>query len=109
MIGQGRSRGRAEAWRPWIATGRRPALVWPQGLTDFARRAAQRVQEWAVAEVAPGRLVPWLAIAFGCGTIIYFAAEREALPCQPKRIAHGSVRQEAAALRDFKLAYVACG
>jgi competence protein ComEC len=79
MIGQGRSRGRAEAWRPWIATGRRPALVWPQGLTD-ARRAAQRVQEWAVAEVAPGRLVPWLAIAFGCGTIIYFAAEREPAP-----------------------------
>ena len=28
----------------------------------------------------PGRLVPWLAIAFGCGTIIYFAAEREPAP-----------------------------
>src|SRR5262245_31133935 len=80
MIGQGRSRGRAEAWRPWIATGRRPALAWPQGLTDFARRAAQRIQEWAAAEVAPGRLVPWLAIAFGCGTIIYFVAEREPTP-----------------------------
>src|SRR5215813_13528257 len=80
MIGQGRSRGRAEAWRPWIASGRRPALAWPQGLTDFARRAAQRVQEWAAAELAPGRLVPWLAIAFGCGTIIYFAAEREPAP-----------------------------
>ena len=71
MVEQSRSRGRAEAWRPWIATGRRPALAWPQGLTDFARRAAQRVREWTVAEVAPGRLVPWLAIAFGCGTIIY--------------------------------------
>src|SRR5947208_4181283 len=80
MIGQGRSRGRAEAWRPWIATRRRPALAWPQGLTDFARRAAQRIQEWTAAEVAPGRLVPWLAIAFGCGTIIYFAAEREPAP-----------------------------
>src|SRR5207249_9048243 len=50
------------------------------GLTDFARRAAQRIQEWTAAEVAPGRLVPWLAIAFGCGTIIYFAAEREPAP-----------------------------
>ena len=80
MIGQGRSRGRAEAWRPWIATRRRPALAWPQGLIDFARRAAQRIQEWTAAEVAPGRLVPWLAIAFGCGTIIYFAAEREPAP-----------------------------
>src|SRR5258707_15495755 len=81
MVGQGRSRGRAEAWRPWIATGRRPALAWPQGLTDFARRAAQRIQDWTAAEVAPGRLVPWLAVAFGCGTIIYFAAEREPAPC----------------------------
>src|SRR6516162_4481504 len=80
MVEQSRSRGRAEAWRPWIAAGRRPALAWPQGLTDFARRAAQRVREWAIAEVAPGRLVPWLAIAFGCGTIIYFAVEREPAP-----------------------------
>src|SRR5712692_10247232 len=80
MVEQGRSRGRAEAWRPWIAAGRRPALAWPQSLRDFARRAAQRVREWATAEVAPGRLVPWLAIAFGCGTVIYFAVEREPAP-----------------------------
>jgi competence protein ComEC len=80
MVEQSRSRGRAEAWRPWIAAGRRPALAWPQGLTDFARRAAQRLREWTAAEVAPGRLVPWLAIAFGCGTIIYFAVEREPAP-----------------------------
>ena len=80
MVEQSRSRGRAEAWRPWIATGRRPALAWPQGLTDFARRAAQRVREWTAAEVAPGRLVP-LAIAFGCGTIIYFAVENGQRPC----------------------------
>src|SRR5262245_59011303 len=68
---------RAEAWRPRIAAGVRPALAWPQGLTDFARRVSQRVREWAAAEAAPGRLVPWLAIAFGCGTILYFAGERE--------------------------------
>src|SRR5262249_60560273 len=69
MIEQGGSRGRAEAWRPWIAAGRRPALAWPQGLTVFARRTAQRVREWAAVEAAPGRLVPWLAIGFGIGTI----------------------------------------
>src|SRR5258708_11959357 len=80
MVEQGRARGGAEAWRPWIAAGRRPALAWPQSLRDFARRAAQRVREWATAEVAPGRLVPWLAIAFGCGTIIYFAVEQEPAP-----------------------------
>jgi competence protein ComEC len=77
MIERGRSRGRAEAWRPWIAAGRRPALAWPHGLTDFVRRAAQRVREWAAVEATPGRLVPWLAIGFGSGTIIYFAVERE--------------------------------
>jgi len=87
----GQVRGRAEAWRPWIATGRRPALVWPQGLTDFARQAAQCVQEWAVAEVASGRLVPWLAIAFGCGTIIYFAAEREPAPWATAVLLGGTV------------------
>jgi len=82
MIERGRSRGRAEAWRPWIAAGRRPALAWPHGLTDFVRRAAQRVREWAAVEAAPGRLVPWLAIGFGSGTIIYFAVERPRSPRQ---------------------------
>jgi competence protein ComEC len=77
VIEQGRSRGRAEAWRPWTAAGRRPALAWPQPLANFAQRAAQRLREWATAEVAPGRLVPWLAIAFGSGIIVYFAVERE--------------------------------
>jgi competence protein ComEC len=77
VIEQGRSRGRAEAWRPWITAGRRPTLAWPQPLADFAQQALQRLREWAAAEVAPGRLVPWLAIAFGSGIIIYFAVERE--------------------------------
>src|SRR5262249_10807327 len=62
---------------PWIAAGGRPALAWPQGLTGFSRPTLHRVAEWAAAEAAPGRLVPWLAIAFGCGTILYFAVERE--------------------------------
>src|SRR5258706_12685517 len=81
MVGQGRSRGRAEAWRPWIATGRRPALAWPQGLTDFARRAGPRIQDWTAAQVAPGPVVPWVAAAFGSGTIIYCAAGRSPAPC----------------------------
>src|SRR5262249_31622820 len=36
--------------------------------------------EGRAAEVARGRVVRWLAIAFGCGTIIYFAVEREPAP-----------------------------
>ena len=48
-------------------------MVW---LTFWAA-AAGRVRDWALVEVGPGRLVPWLAVAFGCGIVVYFAAERE--------------------------------
>ena len=84
MVEQDRARGRAEAWRPWVApwaaAGRRPVLAWPDGLSDFAGRAAERVHAWVTVEVGPGRLVPWLAIAFGCGIAIYFAVDREPAP-----------------------------
>jgi competence protein ComEC len=84
MVEQDRARGRAEAWRPRIApraaASRRPALAWPDGLSDFAGRAAERVRAWVTVEVGPGRLVPWLAIAFGCGIAIYFAIDREPAP-----------------------------
>lgn len=30
-----------------------------------------------MAEVAPGRLLPWLPVAFGFGIVLYFTAERE--------------------------------
>src|SRR5438552_13825183 len=77
MVDQGRARGRAETWRPWVAAGRRPALAWPDGLAKFANAAARRLREWALADVGPGRLVPWLAVAFGFGIVLYFTAERE--------------------------------
>lgn len=32
---------------------------------------------WFAAEVAPGRLFPWLPIAFGFGIVVYFSAEQE--------------------------------
>src|SRR5262249_62360793 len=35
------------------------------------------IGDWARAEVAPGRLMPWLPIAFGAGILVYFSAERE--------------------------------
>ena len=84
MVEQDRARGRAEAWRPWVvpwvAAGRGPALAWPDGLSDFARRLVERVRAWIAVEFGPGRLVPWLAIAFGCGVAIYFAIDREPAP-----------------------------
>jgi competence protein ComEC len=35
------------------------------------------LRNWIIAEIAPGRLMPWLAVAFGLGIAIYFTAERE--------------------------------
>ena len=80
MAEQDRSRGRAAVWRPWSAAGRRPALVWPESASELARRAAQHVRAWSEAEVGAGRLVPWLAVAFGCGIIVYFTVDREPAP-----------------------------
>jgi competence protein ComEC len=39
--------------------------------------AGQQVRAWALAETGPGRLAPWIAVSFGVGIIVYFAAERE--------------------------------
>jgi competence protein ComEC len=35
------------------------------------------LQAWAWAEIGAGRLVPWLAIGFGTGIILYFTADQE--------------------------------
>jgi competence protein ComEC len=84
MVEQGRSRGRAEAWRPWTrpwaTAGSRSAWAWPVGVGNLARRAAHRIGEWGAVEAGPGRLVPWLAVAFGCGIAVYFTADREPAP-----------------------------
>src|SRR5262245_47160395 len=95
MVDEGRARGRAETWRPWRPTwpptwsptwlppwtagGSGPAWIWtwPNGLAGLARGTAQRIRDWVAVEVGPGRLVPWLAIAFGLGIVVYFAVDRE--------------------------------
>src|SRR6476620_3146655 len=73
MVDPARARGRETAWEP--AAGSRPILPWP--LADWARLFAKRLWLWVLADVGPGRLVPWLAIAFGFGIVIYFTAARE--------------------------------
>jgi competence protein ComEC len=49
-------------------------------LAGWARPIGERLRAWALADVGPGRLVPWLAIAFGFGIIVYFAADQEPQP-----------------------------
>jgi competence protein ComEC len=70
---QGRTDGRTETWPP----GGARALAGPRALGDFADTAAARLRGWAAAEAVPGRLLPWLPVAFGLGIAIYFTAERE--------------------------------
>src|SRR6516164_7916097 len=67
-----RAGGRAGTWDAGPRESARPVR-----LPDAARHAGAKIRAWVAAEVAPGRLMPWLAIAFGAGIIVYFTAERE--------------------------------
>src|SRR5262249_12641208 len=54
------------------------ALAWtPPRIPDVSRWLVHRLVPWIAAEVAPGRLMPWLPVAFGAGIAVYFTAERE--------------------------------
>ena len=69
----GRVQGIAETWPPRSgaqAGGLAAGLnIWP--------RAFEKLREWVRAETGPGRLLPWVPVAFGSGIAFYFAAERE--------------------------------
>src|SRR5450631_1319178 len=70
------SRTRAKAW-DIDAARRRAGFAMPDGLASAADRFRRLVSQWAIAEVAPGRLLPWLPVAFGFGIVLYFTADRE--------------------------------
>ena len=72
------SRTRAKAWAAdFDAARRRAGLMLPEGLAERAAWLGRLIAQWAVAEVAPGRLLPWLPVAFGFGIVAYFTADRE--------------------------------
>src|SRR5262245_47602736 len=71
----GRSRGRVITWD--AAGWRRRIPARPDRLSDFGPAAADSLRNWAAADAGPGRLLPWLPVAFGFGIAIYFSAERE--------------------------------
>src|SRR5262245_23765255 len=73
-----KARARAKAWAPGIDAARRPAgLLIPDGVFGATGRLGETISAWATAEVAPGRLLPWIPVAFGFGIVGYFAADRE--------------------------------
>jgi competence protein ComEC len=78
MDERGRARERAETWREERARAR--AFGQDANLARMQAAVAQRrdaLRRWLSAELAPGRLVPWLPVAFGCGIALYFAAPQE--------------------------------
>ena len=75
MLGQGTGRGRTTLWP--LGGQRANAWQWPTSWTGLTQSIPTAFKEWALADVAPGRLVPWLPVAFGSGIALYFAAERE--------------------------------
>ncbi|CAL8981103.1 ComE operon protein 3 [Rhodoplanes serenus] len=70
-------RGRAATWPDGASRGRSGDVPVPSRLGDGAAAMLSRLSDWGRAELAPGRLFPWLPIAFATGVILYMAAERE--------------------------------
>jgi len=71
---QRKTAGRATTWPPRGASraadaARPDAGFWVGLVTTIAG--------WARAEAGPGRVLPWVPVAFGTGIALYFAAERE--------------------------------
>jgi hypothetical protein len=68
----GGSRARTGA-RTWPVERARRAFGAAAPGVEFAFPA--RLREWAVQEVAAGRLLPWFAVSFGAGIVLYFTAD----------------------------------
>lgn len=64
--------GRAIAWPPRerAASAAMPGSGWWRSLTELNLK-------WIRAETGPGRLLPWIPVAFGVGIALYFTAARE--------------------------------
>ena len=77
MAEWGRGRQRIAAWPAGIAAARRRLAQWPAAFGRSGERLAAILRGWLVAELAPGRLLPWMAVAFGLGIALYFTAEQE--------------------------------
>ncbi len=75
MAERGRDRTRADTIDPRGATGR--AQPWAELRWDWLTRAWLWLRAQVRAEAERALLLPWIAVAFGFGIALYFAAERE--------------------------------
>jgi len=74
-----RGRARAGTWTGEVGPARRRTLPEWRDLSDLVAGARATLLRWCLAEVAAGRLIPWLPVAFGIGIVVYFAAADEPL------------------------------
>ena len=72
-------RGRARESAQVIGAARPRGIAWPSAPASLSG-AGEVLRRWLVMDVAAGRLMPWLPIAFGFGVVLYFTAEREPSP-----------------------------
>jgi len=77
---QRRARSRTWTWPvpwplPWPVGGAGPA--WGLARPRPESILATQLRQWAAQELAAGRLLPWLAVAYGLGIVFYFTAEHE--------------------------------
>lgn len=75
----GRPRTGAKAWAPAIDETGPPAagLYLPESVAGATGWLRPLVSQWLLAELAPGRLMPWVPVAFGAGIAGYFSADHE--------------------------------
>lgn len=68
-------RGRTRTW-PEV-TAARPVPAWSGAAARLIEQIGRRLRSWAQTDTAPGRLMPWLAVAYGTGVVLYFTAGQE--------------------------------
>src|SRR5205823_6296488 len=66
--------GVAGTWPPRGAM--RAGGIAPSGFSACSS-ILEKVREWIRAEAGPGRLLPWVPVAFGTGIAFYFTADHE--------------------------------
>ena len=76
--GKARARGRAATWPEGRANGGAvaPRPAWP-AISEIPGALVRRVNASAIVDFGPGRLIPWVPVAFGLGVATYFAADHE--------------------------------
>ena len=59
---------------PWPGSGQ--GTRWSADWWRAQFGSPARIREWAAQELTTGRLLPWFAVAYGTGVVLYFTAER---------------------------------